>query len=382
MSLQRGRRIAVGPVTSTHSAGIHRVVAEVDGLPIWFESGDHALRAAPEAFASAFLLPALHHRFRLVVADPLDRIWLENVARLLEILRDWWRYPAWMPEALAADTENGSAPGFRSGVALLFSGGVDSFYSLLASGETPDRLVTVQGFDVELDDVTRMASVERTLRLVGEERKLRTVVVRTNLRSHPLIRNTSWERAHGGALFSIGHVLGASVSEVLISSSIARHRERSWGSHWKTDHLYSSSRVRLRQVGSELRRTQKIPALAGEPLARQHLRVCWENRAPTGNCSRCAKCVMTRLVLADCGALESFAVLDGPATLARDVDALPRYGDHLRALTDLAASPRLDPDVRRAAQDLLRRSRHARSLPVRARRAVLKKLITWTGWRP
>jgi hypothetical protein len=348
---------------------------------VWFESQDHALRASPEAFASVFLVPALHHRARLSLHDPIDRLWRENSGRLVEILHGWWRYPAWAPESVAGESAE-QAGGFRSGVALLFSAGADSFYSLLRSGETPDRLVSVHGFDVTLEDTERMAAVEQTLRAVGAERGLRTVLIRTNVRSHPSFASAPWERAHGGALVAIGHVMGATVSELLVSSSIARGRERSWGSHWRTDHLYSSSRVRIRQIGSELRRVEKIPHLVNEPLVHQHLRVCWENRNPTGNCSRCAKCVMTRLILADCESLQRFPVFDGSATLARDIDALPRYGDHLRALTDLARSPRLAPDVRRAAQDLLRRTRHAKSLPVRARRAMLKRWIAWTGWRP
>jgi hypothetical protein len=360
---------------------VHRVAADVDGVPVWFETTDHALNPAPEALASAFLLPALHHRARLRVADPLDPLWLENVGRLLEVLRRWWRYPVWMPEA-PATVPQPSKSGFRSGRALMFSGGVDSFYSLLASTETPDRLVTVQGFDVGLDDDVRMADVEATLRAVGRDRGLRTVVLRTNLRSHPLLRETPWERAHGGALIAVGHALGATVSEVLISSSIARNRDRSWGSHWLTDPLYSSSRVRFRQVGSEYRRIEKLRHLVNEPLVQHHLRVCWVNRSPSGNCSRCAKCLITRLVLADCGSLDAFPGFDGIATLARDLDRLPRYGDTLRALTELAQSPRLEPDVRRAVQELLRRSRHAVRPDVRARRAMLKKLLLWSGWRP
>ena len=404
--MARGRArtaLAIGAISSRPAAAGTRVTAEVDGLPVWFESGDVALEAAPEAVASAFLLPALHFGDRLTLDQALDPVWSANAGRLVAIFHDWWRYPRLVPEAPTASLEaDGAAPSSagqsrpansepgaarpaeaasRGAVALFFSGGVDSFYSLLHGGRRPDLLVTVQGFDVALDDAHRMAAVERTLRAVGEAHGIRTAVVRTNLRDHPRVRALAWERAHGGALAAVGLLLGGEASEVWISSSIARHRERSWGSHWRTDPLFSSSRVGIRQIGMELRRTEKIPRIAGDPLARRHLRVCWENRASEGNCSRCAKCLITRLVLAGCGALEAFPVFEGKGTLAHDLDALPAYHDRLKSLTELSVNPRLDPDVRRATVALLKRSRHAHSLPVRARRALLGRVLRLAGAR-
>ena len=363
---------------------MHRVAADVDGAPVWFETRDTPLTAAPEAFGSAFLLPALHQGAPLTLADPVDPEWLANVGELMKIARRWWRYPVLAPKVPgAAGSAAAHAPaderGAGAGVALFFSGGVDSFYSLLKSGATQDRLVTVQGFDIPLDDHARMAAVEAMLRAVAGARGLRAMVVRTNLRSHPLVQAMPWERSHGGALAAVGHVLGDGVSEVLISSSIARDRTKAWGSHWETDPLFSSSRVRLREIGMELLRRQKLPLIAGEPLVRRHLRVCWENRSPAGNCSRCGKCVITRLLLADCGALDAFPGFEGSATLARDLDALPSYRPSLLTLTDFAASPRLEPEVRRATRALLRRSRHAQNPMVRARRAVLRKALEWLG---
>lgn len=393
---RRAHPVPVGPVTATCGSGVQRVAAAVDGVPVWFETSDTPLAAAPEALGSAFLLPALHQGVPLTLADPVDPEWLANVGELMKIARRWWRYPALAPEAAAssAAASPGTAAGVAgsaaahapageraagAGVALFFSGGVDSFYSLLKSGATPDRLVTVQGFDVALDDRTRMAAVEATLRAVAEARGLRALVLRTNLRSHPLVQAMPWERSHGGALAAVAHVLGDGVSEVLISSSIARDRQKAWGSHWETDPLFSSSRVRLREIGMELRRRQKLPLIAGEPLVRRHLRVCWENRSPAGNCSHCGKCLITRLLLAECGALDAFPGFEGSATLARDLDALPSYRTSLLTLTDLVVSPRLDPEVLRATRALLERSRHAQNPMVRARRAVLRKALEWLG---
>jgi hypothetical protein len=127
------------------------------------------------------------------------------------------------------------------------------------------------------------------------------------------------------------------------------------------------------------RRMEKLVEIAHEPLVQRHLRVCWENRSPTGNCSRCSKCLVTRLALADRGTLDAFATFAHTATLARDLDALVSDHRYLGSLATLSTSPRLDPEIRRAAQGLLRRGRHARHPLVQARRAVLRGWLRWVG---
>jgi hypothetical protein len=376
------------------SDGAWRVSAEVDGGTVWFESPDLPLAPSPEAFASAFLVPSLARRRRLISEAPLDPAWLENSPRLVEIFHRWWRYPRLVPGvapepprpsdaspvALApAPSPAGPDPapaGPHRERALFFSGGVDSFHALLDHAEPIDRLVFVEGLDIRLGDAGRVESTLAGIRDVATEMGVGLAVVRTNLREHPLIRDTSWENANGGALAAVAHVLADSVEEMLIASSIAVQWVKAWGSHWETDPLFSSSRLRLREVGQELRRIDKVRRIAGHPLPQRHLRVCWENRVPTGNCSRCGKCVITRLMLADSGMLDRYALFDGTATLARDIDALP-HDSHRLSLTDLVTHGNLDPELRRAAEALLRRIDHVESFPVKTRRALLRTLRGW-----
>ncbi|MEO5618219.1 MAG: hypothetical protein ABIS67_10640, partial [Candidatus Eisenbacteria bacterium] len=187
------------------------------GAPAWIDSSDTPLRPAPEAFGSAFLLPALHHGRTLTLFDSVDPVWLGNVQQLQTICRRWWGYRVRAPRATRGPAAKGEAP--TGGRALFFSGGADSFYSLLRGGENLDCLITIQGFDIPVEDESRMSAVTTLVRSVAAEHGLPAVFVRTNLRSHPLIASVAWERAHGGALAAVGHVLGEGVSEVLISSS-------------------------------------------------------------------------------------------------------------------------------------------------------------------
>jgi hypothetical protein len=295
------------------------VSADVDGLPLWFESPELDLAPSPEAFASAMMIPAQAKGESVVLQEPCDTQWRTNVASIQPIAREWWGYPVHLPQA--PNGERAGAPR-AAGTALLFSAGIDSFYSLLRFPKPIDYLVTVHGFDVRLDDVGRFTTVEETTRKVASERGARAVVIRTNLRDHPRFAKCNWQHSHGGGLAAVGHLLARHDRALVVSSSIANSDERSWGSHWRLDPLWSSSRLEIVYFGAEHRRRAKVGLIANEPLVRRYVRVCWENRAPSGNCSKCEKCVRTRLSLAQCGALDDFPGFDGIATLARDLDAL------------------------------------------------------------
>jgi hypothetical protein len=367
----------VGTPIASRNPGAWRVSAEVDGVDVWFESSSLPLVPSPEGFASAFLVPALAHRRRLVSAATLDAAWLANAPKLVEIFHRWWRYPRLVPESGTASP--GALPAHAGPPrerALFFSGGVDSFHALLGSKEAVDRLVFVEGLDIRLGEAPRMEATLAGIREVAAATAKPLTVVRTNLREHPLIRDTSWERANGGALAAIAHALAGAVEEMLIASSVAAEWGMPWGSHWETDPLFSSSRLRLREVDEDQRRIDKVRRIAGHPLPQKHLRVCWLNRTPASNCSKCGKCVITRLMLAESGMLDRFALLEGTATLAGDIDALP-HDTNRQSLTDLVTHGNLDPELRRSAEALLRRIARVQSFPVKTRRAVIRTVLGW-----
>src|SRR3990172_3765540 len=101
----------------------HRVSAEVDGAPVWFEPPAAPLAPGVGALGIAFLIPPLERRARLELPAPVSGVWLTNLAGLFPILSEWWRYPEIMP-AVPAVAPDGASP--RAGTALCFSGGGDS----------------------------------------------------------------------------------------------------------------------------------------------------------------------------------------------------------------------------------------------------------------
>ena len=357
-----------------------RVTARVGDADVWFESSDVALRPAMEAFVAPFLLPSVAQGRRLTTATAVAADFAAGFAGVLDIAARWWNYPQLLPQVDTYAVDSAPQRGWRN--ALCFSGGVDSFHTLLASNRPVDDLVFLHGFDVPLHDTARADACEREMREIARLTGTRAVVVRTNLRAHPAFRAAPWERTHGGALAAVGHVLPSDVGRLFISASYPRARWRPWGSHWELDPFWSGAGLAIEHIGAEVDRVAKLRALRDAPLARKYLRVCWENLSPQLNCSRCEKCIRTQVVLAALGVLDRFATFEPAGTLSSRIDAVARIRDPLifQRYEDALALG-MPPAVAAAVRRLLARSRravwydrirHARALAAGAGRRLLR----------
>jgi hypothetical protein len=370
-------RLEVGTAHVTPRPGTARVSAQVGGAEAWFESDDLQLEAVPEAFGSAFLFPAAARGRGLSMVDPVSAIWASGAAELLEAAADWWGYRGETPAGRTRPDMVRQRPNRADRTALCFSGGVDSFYSLLKRPGGVHLIVAGHGLDIPLADGKRMARFEGSVRAVAAALGVECAIVRTNLREHPDFSGVSWERTHGGALAAIGHTLGSAADRIVISSSAARADQHPWGSHWRTDPLWGTGRLAVEHFGDSMRRGEKLAAIAGDPLVRRHLRVCWENREGELNCSQCEKCVRTEVVLAMYRMLERFEVFADPGTLARRIAGVPRIPIRASMIPyRRALKSGLEPDVARAVRALLLRSHRAfvaEALVGLARRATLAR---------
>jgi hypothetical protein len=344
----------IGAVRRERDHGVHRVQADVAGHPLWFESADAELEPSPEAFASLLFLPALHHGATVEVDRPLDPVWLDGTRRLPVLLAAWWGYPDIYPVDAPARTPAASTR--AAAVAACFTGGVDSFYTLRTCGDRLSRLVFVHGYDMPLADRVRLASFARSLQAVSESVGKPALVLRTNAREHPIVASVSWDRVHGAALAAAAHVLSGTIGGLIIPSSYGLSNIIPWGSHPEMDPLWSTSRVEILHDDARPNRQDKIRRIAGDPLAWRHLRVCWENRAPTGNCSACLKCVRTMAVISAYGRLTDFTVFDLSVPLAARFDAVEEIPPYLLKPCQGLLELDLAPDVRGAVVRLLDRS--------------------------
>lgn len=353
--------LEISPIQRRATNASSRVAALIGDSEVWFESDDVALRPSVEAFVSAFLIPSVAAHARLSATGAVDAAFAASMPRVLDIMERWWGYDPVLPrlDTRTVDLPPQSANTGRT--SLCFSGGVDSFYTLLASGRKVDDLVFVHGFDMPLADVARAAAVEEQVREIADVVGARAIIVRTNLRTNPSFRTASWDRTHGGALAAVGHLLADHTSRLLISASYSHRGWRPWGSAWQLDPLWSGNGLTVEHVGAELHRADKLRVLRDEPLVRRHLRVCWANHDGLLNCSRCEKCIRNQVVLAGLGVLEHFRVFESPATLAARIDAVARIRDPIvfdRYEVALATGG-LTPQAAIAIRALLARSKRA-----------------------
>ena len=123
-------------IRATVQNGVHRVCADVDGTPVWYESADAALQAAPEVFASAFLLPAMAKGSVLNVDGRLSPVWKKNAQKLMETFQAWWGYPLIEIEAEIAEPQ----PECDGRTALFFTGGVIPVYEDVIQRGLPGRI--------------------------------------------------------------------------------------------------------------------------------------------------------------------------------------------------------------------------------------------------
>ncbi len=346
---------------ATTERTVSRVCADVDGAPLWFESPDVRLEARPEAFCSAMLPAAFARGASLIVDATIDETWTANVRAVQDVWRRWWG--GRKVDVGSKGEESRDTPRAK-GKALCFSGGVDSFYTLLRGGFGFDHLVLVHGYDIRLSDRRRIAAAEASVREIAAAVGAKAVVIRTNLREHPTFVGAKWRRAHGGALVAVGHLLSDALGLLVLSASYPYCYDHPWGSHWDTDPLWSSSVLEIVHFGADHWRGDKLRAIAGEELVRQHLRVCWENLSEHGNCGRCEKCIRTMLILAGAGQLADFPVFGGGVDLAERICELPPlrhdlvkiYGDFPRDGMDRAVAAALEALIVRSRFAMYRRT--------------------------
>jgi hypothetical protein len=340
-------------------AGRYRVVMEWAGAPIWFESNSEPLTPAPESLASIALIPALRSNARIDSSLTLDPEWLANSKTLAETFAQWWNYATDRIELGSPSLALTDPPQERH-TGLFFTGGVDSLHSLLRSSEPIQRLVFVHGFDVPLSDHRRAADISSMLREVAAATNTQPIFLATNLREHPLFSRASWEHTHGAALFAVGHLLSHSLNRVVIASSFSRACEHPWGSHWRTDPLWSTRLLRIVHDAPDLARWDKVEQIARERLVQKHLRVCWQNSSKTGNCSRCEKCLRTMSLLAIHGNLDQYETFDRSVPLPNAIDRLPSIPRRLIPRWQLIGERQPSANTRQAIDRLIQRSQPSR----------------------
>ncbi len=321
----------------------------------------------------------------LRLPGPVDRELLADVQELMRVWSSW--YPKLKPVPIEAEAVQLRPAPQPAATASMFSGGVDAWFTLLSNngpaalpGARPiDDLVCVWGFDVPLDRPDEFRAMYDTLEHAIDGFGASLVGVATNLHQTRWWRLADWGRvAHGCALASIAHALEGRYTRLLIPSTHRYDDPIPWGSHPLTDHLMSSSTLRVIHDGAGFNRVEKTSFIADSPAAMGSLQVCWEsNRFQNcGKCSKCYRTMATLYLLAKLDRCPRFAAGSfDPEKLAYMFSADDSDRAFMLEVLELAQS-RQRQDVAQAIKRSFPRSRRIAPL-LRLARSMAHKPFVW-----
>ncbi|HEV8004184.1 MAG TPA: hypothetical protein VGP63_30245 [Planctomycetaceae bacterium] len=340
-----------------------QVVAEADSLrlsfpvthgetqtSVWFKVRNAEAAPSGNAALAIALVPAMRAARSLVLAESLSPRLFTSQAAIQELFQDWDnRFNVVRITAPLVEPQQAST----GGTGLFFSGGVDSFFSLLRHREEITHLIFLRGFNVKQKQVVDDA-VLPAIRAAAARMNKTLVEVSTNIRefSDGIV---DWALDyHGAALAAVAQLLAPTLNKVYVASTHSERDTFRWGSHLFLDPLYSTETLSLIHDGANATRVEKVAAIANDRLVQQTLRVC--NKAGASNCGRCEKCLRTMINLRVAGALEQVVTFDRQLRLnevrlihVRDENKASYVSENLTALR----AKGVDDDLALALNDAL-----------------------------
>ena len=320
---------------------------------VWFTVRNADAAPTGNAALAIALVPAMRAARSLVLADPLSPRLFASQAAIQKLFQDWDnRFNVVRITAPLGEPHQVST----GGTGIFFTGGVDSFFSLLRHREEITHLIFVRGFDIKLQKQDVDGSVLPAIRAVAAQMNKTLVEVSTNIREFS-DRLVDWALDyHGAALAAVALLLAPMLNKVYVASTHSERDTFRWGSHLFLDHLYSTETLSLIHDGADATRVEKVAAIANNRLVQQTLRVC--NKGGAYNCGRCEKCLRTMINLRVAGALEQVVTFDRNLRLnevrliqVRDENKASFVSENLTALR----AKGVDDDLALALNDALNR---------------------------
>ncbi len=275
---------------------------------LWVEvSAEYADFVATDstALASPFILVASRRNEGLSIEGSVSDRWMNGVSEIMDRVVGWDH--GFKPIAVTPESthEDKIAKSQKRNVGVFFSGGVDSFSSLLRFQHDREHAIThlifVHGFDIALENTELYNQVAQCMEAISKETGLPCITVRTNIR-HITDELLGWEMAHGGALAMVALLLRSGFSKVIIPGGGYTDWQEPWGSSEYLDPRWSTESLQIIHDEDGRMRFEKVrDFIAESDLALKHLRVCWRNNGY--NCCSCDKCMMTMAELRAAGVL-------------------------------------------------------------------------------
>jgi hypothetical protein len=245
---------------------------------------------------------------------------LYGMQAYLEMFHYWQPSIFKQIDITAERTSQAPAPLVKDQFVSTFSGGVDSFFTLyqqfFPDHNLPSWPLTHGLFIHGCPDIA-LAYSEKFQVLAGrytrlyDELGLTLVTARTNLMQFSAYRIpivSFLEAPLASCALGLSHLF----SGLIIPAGETYRRYRLTTSGPLTPHHFATETFEVISSGGVYVRLQKLDAIAGWQPARQNLRVCFNFAAKerAGNCSRCSKCMRTRMDLHLLGRLSSMETFE------------------------------------------------------------------------
>lgn len=240
----------------------------------------------------ALLSRAMEGGFNIQINRPIDPEVAANVERLSRI------WEMWVPSRYQSIKVSGRGEWSRIARARrpradLYSGGVDSTYSILQLADPKNRgyALTVEGLDYR--DKSEPASFARLI-----------------AKTDPLLERLNYQRLivrtdayHMPQKFTHGFTLAAClflVSDLFEAGTLAADRTPAqdmltfpWGTNHVTKPYFAGSDFTMRTMW-EVSRVEKLAAIAASEFCLPFLSFCRRSEVIPSNCGVCSKCVRTK----------------------------------------------------------------------------------------
>lgn len=303
-----GNRVRLSAVVENSRKGVPAPIVYEFDVP-----DPHYVPQTAEPYAAVLLVPSMRDGSPVEVAPPISPRLHFSLPRIRDILHCWW--PTFSAVDVHTTPHNGPIRRPFAAGGSFFSGGVDSFYTLLKHVKQPNPSFTLKhaifmrGVETRLEHIKGIEGTEFWVRRVCEALGLEPIFGTTNNRS-ALARTEHylhWERhTYGSSLASIALCLSGGLGYVCIPASLSYNIPLAVGSTPLTDEMYSTEELTIVHDGANITRAHKVKSILDweRDLVLKHLRVCIKNGGGAWNCGRCRKCVRTAIPLYAMGLLE------------------------------------------------------------------------------
>lgn len=282
---------------STVSAKCHALDGTYD---LWYKT-ESDVNPTSDTFLISTLIPAMKWGESLHVKGEISPRLLSQIPTIQHILHSW--YSELKRVEVKCEVKPTSAVHRGTKVACFFSGGVDSFYTLLKHIDEITTIVYIRGFDVGVDERDYLDMMSREVKKMADEMGKELVEVETNIHVFG-DRCVDWSfQYHGSALGSVASLLSAQIGKIYVPSSYSYKDIFPWGTHPLLDSLWSTEMVEMVHDGCEASRIEKMERIVSSTCALRYLRVCTDRESGRYNCSDCEKCIRTMIGLYAFGAL-------------------------------------------------------------------------------